>query len=576
MERAAAPFRGLKTSGTCGSLRPEAADGTLPLAESVCAGLIDAAVGVALLDDAGVVRFANRRFEQALGLEALAGCRLDERVPGLTVPTAATRADVTSSTARGVGGGRLELVWTVNPAGGWIVALAGTAREAPALRAEAQGTDELTGLGTRAHLQAALDAWTSGRGARQPDVVALHVGLDLYRRATEILDPEGCAALLKRAAQRLRQATRGAEVLARLGEDTFAILIETRDGAEGAEGLAGRIVEIMSRPFVVAGEQIILGASVGLAALSQSGGSADDLLRLAGIAMQNGRSLGHGRVQWYAPSMGDAIRERRFIEMGLRRALLLDEFEVHYQPQFAFADRSISGFEALIRWRHPERGLISPAEFIPTAEESGLMPAIGAWVLREACAAAARWEAPLTVAVNVSPLQFEEEGFADVVTEALAASGLAPERLELELTEAVLLADTPETVARMHALRAIGVRLALDDFGVGFSSLNYLRSFPFDKIKVDQSFVRGPTADGAALRIVAAVANLGEAFGMSVLAEGVETEAQLENLRQRGCTGVQGYLFSKPIEGSRVDAFVANFTAPAAPGASGQTKEQGL
>jgi diguanylate cyclase (GGDEF)-like protein len=394
--------------------------------------------------------------------------------------------------------------------------------------------------------------------------VAVYVDLDHFKRTIEFLDPAAIASLLCKAAQRLRQIARPEDLLARIVDDEFAVLVAGPDAPAAAGALAERAVEIMSRPFLVGGQQLTLGASVGLAAPSEPGEAFEQTLRHALIGMQHGRRIGHGRLQWFDASMVEAVRERQFIEVGLRRALVLGELEVFYQPQFSFAEGAITGFEALARWRHPERGLISPGVFIPVAEEAGLMVPLGSWVLREACRAAAAWSEPLTIAVNVSPLQFETDAFLDVLRAALEESGLPPQRLELEMTEAMLLSGSSDTVGRMQAVRETGVRLALDDFGTGYSSLNYLRQFPFDKIKMDQSFVRGPNADKAGYRIVAAVAELGGAFGMSVLAEGVETNEQLEGMRRRGCSAVQGYLFSSPIPGPAVEDYLARFRASAA------------
>lgn len=526
--------------------------------ERLGVGLRDAAVAICQLDEAGFVVFANRRFESAIGGPDLVGRRLADVRPDAAPCDREGRADTVVTRFGGAGETVREIVWTRNAAGGWIGVVA-SARDVEALGQPEAETDPITGLATRAHL---AEAYGHLVRADVPghDVAMLYVDVDHFRRATEMLARDRIDSLLRKIAQRLRQAVRTQDSVARLEEDDFAVVLSSAGGRETATEVAERICEIMSRPFLLGGEQIAVGASVGLAVRSQGDGSFDDLLRLAAIAMQHGRKIGYGRVHWFEDAMADAIRERHFIETGLRRALLLEEFELYYQPQFSFADRAISGFEALVRWRHPERGVISPASFIPVAEECGLMTQIGTWVLREACLHAAGWPGDLMIAVNVSPVQFELGGFVDIVAEALEQSGLDPRRLELELTEAVLLTDSEETVEKMNAIRSLGVKLALDDFGTGYSSLNYLRQFPFDKIKMDQSYVRGPGADTAAHRIVAAVAELGESFGMKVLAEGVETEEQLESMRLRGCTSVQGYLFSRPIPGADIPSFLTQFT----------------
>jgi predicted signal transduction protein with EAL and GGDEF domain len=313
---------------------------------------------------------------------------------------------------------------------------------------------------------------------------------------------------------------------------------------------------VLARPFLVRGHQVIIGASIGLATLLPGETDPAELMRRADVALYKSKNSGRGCFSWFEDGMFTALNERRFLETDLRKALLLDQFELAYQSQFDFQTNSITGFEALLRWKHPDRGMVSPADFIPIAEETGEILKIGAWVLRQACRTAVSWPDNLMIAVNVSPVQFEADGFVESVLSALSTSGLAPCRLELELTETVLLTDDKIVIERMEALRAAGVNLSLDDFGTGYSSLNYLRKYPFTKVKIDQSFIREPVADENAHRIVTAVAGLGIAMGMSVIAEGVETEDQLSRIRLQGCSAAQGYLFSRPISGCDVAAYL--------------------
>jgi EAL domain-containing protein (putative c-di-GMP-specific phosphodiesterase class I) len=252
--------------------------------------------------------------------------------------------------------------------------------------------------------------------------------------------------------------------------------------------------------------------------------------------------------------MDARAQARRLLELDLRRAFVLRQFEVHYQAQMNLHDKQVVGFEALVRWRHPQRGMVSPAAFIPVAEEIGLISQIGEWVLLTACREAANWPGNQRIAVNLSPMQFSTSGLVETVAAALATSGLPPERLELEITESVLLEDTAATLAILHQLRSLGIRIAMDDFGTGYSSLGYLRSFPFDKVKIDQSFIRDMPTDGDSAAIVKAIIGLGISLGISTTAEGVETEEQLNRLRAEGCTDIQGYLLSKPVPAAEVEA----------------------
>jgi predicted signal transduction protein with EAL and GGDEF domain len=298
---------------------------------------------------------------------------------------------------------------------------------------------------------------------------------------------------------------------------------------------------------------VVIGASVGIAVGPADGDKPDQLLRNADLALYRAKEDGRGTYRYFGPEMDAQMQVRRGMEYDLRRALPAGEFELHYQPVVDLSSDEISGVEALIRWRHAEKGIIQPAAFIPVAEEIGFIVPLGEWAIREACKAAGRWPDNIRVAVNLSPLQFRNPGFVQVVVSALAASGLAAERLELEITETVLLHDSEATLATLYQLRALGVRIAIDDFGTGFSSLNYLQSFPFDKIKIDRSFVKDIAEGAGSLSIVRAVAAMANGLGMRTTAEGVETREQLETVRAEGCTEMQGFLFSRPLPACEIE-----------------------
>ena len=405
-------------------------------------------------------------------------------------------------------------------------------------------------------MRPAFDDLRARSGAAPAVLTAACIDLDRFKAVNDTLGHAAGDDLLRKVARRLTSSVRASDVVIRMGGDEFSILFP--DCADGdAEAMAQRIIDVIRRPFVVQGHQVIIGASIGLAHLEADETDPAELLRRADVALYRSKHAGRGCFYWFEKGMFAALEERRTLETDLRKALLLGQFALTYQSQFDFGRGAVTGFEALIRWNHPERGLVTPDAFIPIAEETGLIMRIGAWVLLEACRTAMVWPGDFHVAVNVSPVQFGADGFLESVHAALDGSGLAPQRLELELTESVLLIEDDVVITRMRALREIGVKLSLDDFGTGYSSLNYLRKYPFTKVKIDQSFVREPFADENAHRIVSAVAGLGTAMGMSVIAEGVETEAQLDRIRSQGCSAAQGYLLSRPIFADDIAAYLA-------------------
>lgn len=406
--------------------------------------------------------------------------------------------------------------------------------------------DALTGLPNRLLFHERLAEALERRQRRSDGVALLCLDLDHFKQVNDTLGHPTGDMLLKDVAERLRKCVRDGDLVARLGGDEFAVLQCGATHPEHASELARRIIEELSAPYDLAGDRVIVGASVGIVVAAADLSSADVLIRSADIALYRAKGNGRGTFCFFETAMNEQIQARRAIEVDLREALGRGEFEVFYQPLFNLHAQHVSGFEALLRWRHPDRGLIAPSEFIPLAEELGLIIPIGEWVMAQACAEAVTWPEHITVAVNLSPVQFHSSGLVGVVRRALESSGLAAHRLELEITESALLQDSEAVLAVLHELRAFGLRTALDDFGTGYSSLSYLRSFPFDKLKIDQSFVREMAHRPDCLAIVKAVLALARELGMATTAEGVETEEQLQHLRHIGCLEVQGFLFDRP------------------------------
>jgi predicted signal transduction protein with EAL and GGDEF domain len=337
---------------------------------------------------------------------------------------------------------------------------------------------------------------------------------------------------------------KGDGFVARLGGDEFAIVQSAISGPDEVTGLVTRIYEAIRQPYECLGHQLVADASIGIALAPQQGADLDQILKNADLAMYSAKAAGRRTHRFFEAEMDTRARARRALELDMRQAIADGDFELHYQPLVSLQDNTITGCEALLRWRHPKLGMIPPADFIPVAEETGLINQLGEWVLFTACAEAATWPDGLKVAINVSPVQFKSNGLALRIVEALGKSGLAANRLELEITEAVLIRDDDAALAILHQLRAIGVRIALDDFGTGYSSLSYLQRFPFDKIKIDRCFVSDIAEPGVSSCIVQAVVNIAAARDMTTTAEGIETEQQRELLRALGCTEMQGWLFS--------------------------------
>ena len=375
----------------------------------------------------------------------------------------------------------------------------------------------------------------------------LYLDLDRFKTVNDRYGHLAGDELLMEVARRITRVVSVGDKVARLGGDEFAILqIAGATQPASSAALAQRLIEAMAEPFLIGREQIEVGLSIGIALAPIDGLDAETLIKRADLALYRAKSEGRNTRRFYEAEMDEALEYKQRLEMDLRGALTRGEFEVHYQPIMHAVSGGISSVEALVRWRHPLHGLISPGAFIPLAEETGLIIPIGEWVLRTACQAASTWPRGVRIAVNVSAIQFRKGGLPEAVMHALTASNLPANRLELEITESVLMQDGPIVMDTLHILRDFGVRTALDDFGTGYSSLSYLRRFPFDKLKIDRAFVQD-IGNPSTAAIVNAIVTLGVALGMTITAEGIETEDQLASTRQHGYTEIQGYLYSKPL-----------------------------
>ena len=416
--------------------------------------------------------------------------------------------------------------------------------------------DALTNLPNRVLFHERLDGALS-QLPRRGGLIAVHcLDLDHFKSVNDTLGHPLGDELLRVVADRLKGKLRDCDLVARLGGDEFAVIQNIAHPNEASD-LAARLIAAISASYDIQGHEVIIGGSIGIALAPGDGNAADVLLRNADMALYRAKAEGRGTSHFFEAEMDRRVQARRLLELDLRKAFANGELDLHYQPLVNLLEDRIIGFEALLRWQHPERGMVMPGEFIALAEEIGLIGPIGEWVLRRACEEAARWPGDLKVAVNLSPAQFRTRAVVQAVLSALAHSGLAPQRLELEITESVLLGETDANLATLHQLRQIGTRISMDDFGTGYSSLSYLRSFPFDKIKIDRSFVRDIAERPDCMAIIRAVAGLGASLGISTTAEGVETSEQLDRLRAEGCTEAQGYLFSPPCPAADIAPLLA-------------------
>jgi diguanylate cyclase (GGDEF)-like protein len=432
--------------------------------------------------------------------------------------------------------------------------------------------DSLTNLPNRAMMRAMLDQALANADARRRGCALMIIDLDRFKQVNDTLGHPVGDKLLKKVAGRLTEVLGEDGQVGRLGGDEFEAILPGVEEEGRLSELARRLIEQVSRPYKIEGHEIRIGTSIGIAVALPGKTLAEGLIKDADVALYAAKADGRGTFRFFAQEMHALAAERQILEKDLRDALAGGQLALHYQPIVDSVSEEVVAFEALLRWHHPTRGLLPPALVIPIAEESGLMPRIGDWVLRTACAEAAKWPSHIRVAVNLSPVQFADPALAATVTGTLAASRLAPERLELEINEAVFLADRSVTEATLTRLRTIGVRLALDNFGTGHSGLGHLRDAPLDKIKIDQSFVRGAADPGSRNgAIVRAIVVLAESLGMDTTAEGAETIEELSLIRRLGCSQVQGFIFARPMPAeealalateSRPSAEVVGFSRP--------------
>ncbi len=421
--------------------------------------------------------------------------------------------------------------------------------------------DALTGLPNRLLLKERLDRDVKRRHAADT-VSILYIDLDVFKAINDTYGHHVGDRLLEQVAVRLRSCLRPSDMVARLGGDEFAVLTHLENGEPSALRLAERLLQTFEQPFDLGDCVVHMGASIGISIASDQGEDGEALLRYADIALYAAKSEGRGVARVHVHGMTNHAEHRLTMSEDLRRALTNDEFEIDYQPLHDLATERVTGFEALLRWRHPTRGLVSPADFIPYAEQTGLIVAIGQWVLRAACQQAVGWPEDISIAVNLSAVQFKKPGLVAWIRDMLHDTGLSPRRLELEVTESILLLDSGSNVQTLYNLRALGVRIAMDDFGTGYSSLNYLRRFPFDKIKMDRSFIADVCDDLGSLAIVRAVTGLGSSLSITTTAEGIETPEQFATLKAEGFNQLQGFLIGRPMKPDRVMALLASQAPP--------------
>jgi diguanylate cyclase (GGDEF)-like protein len=443
---------------------------------------------------------------------------------------------------------------------GWLVTLENITaqRLVEAKIAHMAHHDALTGLANRTLFHERLTEAVAGcrRGGRY---AVLYLDLDHFKAVNDTLGHPVGDALLREVTQRLKQQVRETDTVARLGGDEFAI-VQSISQPSDSTALARRLIEVVSAPYELNGSRVVIGTSIGIALVPDDGENVDEVIKNADMALYRSKADGRGRYRFFETEMDVRMQARRTLDLDLRKALAEREFRLFYQPLIAIATRSVCGFEALLRWQHPQRGMVPPADFIGLAEETGLIVPLGKWALRQACADAATWPGNLKVAVNLSPVQFGSHTLVEDVAAALADARLDARRLELEVTETAMLADTSAVLTILHQLRDLGLKIALDDFGTGYSSLSYLQRFPFSKVKIDRSFVSQLGQGGDNDTIVAAVIDLCNRLRMVTTGEGVETVAQLVCLASLNCVEAQGYLFSRPRPASEVTAMLAEKT----------------
>lgn len=418
--------------------------------------------------------------------------------------------------------------------------------------------DTLTGLPNRALLADRLEQELA-RAARDSTLLAVFaLDLDMFKRINDVYGHAAGDALLIAASDRLTSAVRKMDTVARLGGDEFVIVQPCESGCEQASALASRLVKAMAEPYELVGHKFVSSVSIGIAFSNKESHEPTEILRAADVALYRAKAEGRSTHRFFDAFMDESLIQRQALERHLRAAMSNDEFSLYFQPLYNIRGQQLTGFEALLRWDNPELGRVPPDQFIPIAEEISAIQSIGEWVLEEACRIASTWSKPLKVAVNVSPVQFKQPDLASKFKSIITRSGMNPERLEIEITESVLMQDTDHVLKVLSELRAFGVSIAMDDFGTGYSSLSYLRKFPFDKIKIDRSFVTHLVQGSEDAAIIKAVVAMGNGLGMKTLAEGVETEAQLSQLSEAGCESAQGYFLGFPMPEAEAMALIEN------------------
>lgn len=512
-------------------------------------------LGLRMFDAADVLVVQNRRFSEMFGTDDVVSALTAER-PSPRMHAGDARADSVAYHRLLQDGRTIEVSEEAMAGGGRVVTYEDiTERQ----RAEARmfhmaRHDALTGLPNRVLFREHLQRETRSEQGGVLSVLCLD--LDRFKSVNDTLGHPVGDELLRKAAERLLSATGPAGIVVRLGGDEFAVIHGPTAQRGTADILAMRLIEALSLPFDIDAHHISVGVSIGIAETTDGTETPDELMKNADLALYAAKAAGRGTYRVFEPDMNARVQARRGIELDLRVAVAERQFELYYQPLISARTGLVVGFEALLRWHHPKRGMVSPADFIPIAEESGLIPAIGLWVLNQACQDAVSWPSNVKVAVNLSPLQFQYRDLVGDVEDALQRSGLSPTRLDLEITESLMLQNSDSTLSALHSLRALGVGISMDDFGTGYSSLSYLRLFPFDKIKIDRSFIRDVVDDKDGLSIVKAVIRLGQSLRMNVVAEGVETIEQKNLLCEAGCQELQGYLFSQPKPAAEVQGII--------------------
>ncbi len=507
---------------------------------------------VAVIGPENLVLFSNPPFDRLLSVDAWAE-KLRDWIAVAANPVASTAPrEIT------LGDGLTFRIKMVRLAQGLLVTAEDISEQVgeKADAAEQARIDPLTLLPNRPLFRERLTELLAKCDPTADAAAVLTIDVDRVKVVNDTLGRSVGDALLRVVAERLSSTLKRDDIVARLGGHQFGVLQTGDRQPQSAAALAGRLVDLLNRSYLVEGHLLNIDVSIGIALIPTDGTEHDQIVQNADLALNRSKEDGGKTFRFFTTAMDEQMQARRALELDLRRALAMRELALVYQPQRNLSSRQITGFEALLRWHSPTRGLVAPADFIPLAEEVGVIAQIGEWVIRTACREAAGWLQPLNIAVNVSAVQFSSTSLISTILSALAEAGLDPCRLELEIIESVLMKDPREAIALLHKVRALGVRVSMDDFGTGYSSLSYLRSFPFDKIKIDQSFVRANPHDQNSVAIVRAIAALGKVLGMETTAEGVETEEQLARVTADGCTEAQGYLISRPIPPEHINEFL--------------------